>query len=266
MKRDLDQSLRERALLENERFLILDKPAGFETIVREGGDARLCLTARLRRLWKNPALAPVHRLDRDTTGCLLFAKGKEWQKPLEALFRSRALRKEYLGLCLGDFPNPAGAIRRRLSDWAGGRRPVRVVKGRDGFEAVTEYAVLDTGSLRPARADGKTEPPKEGGPGPLRASLVLFRPLTGRTHQIRAHAAALGRSLLGDHQYGDRPANRAVKAVAGLSRQALHAWRIAFSDPATGEEVRAEAPLPGDLCRAAALFMPAYASRLPPWE
>jgi 23S rRNA-/tRNA-specific pseudouridylate synthase len=93
------------------------------------------------------------------------------------------------------------------------------------------------------------------------ASVVAFFPREGRTHQIRVHAEAAGFPLLGDHQYGDRAANRVLKAGAGLSRQALHAWRVAFRW--NGAPLRIEAPPPDDWRRAGEAVVPGWEASLP---
>lgn len=226
------------ALYEDEALLIVSKPPGWETVVE--GTAGRCLTMRLRRERACPDLAPAHRLDRDTTGVQIFAKNDQARRKMEDLFRHRQVKKRYLALCYGIPRNATGVIRRRLADWRGGRRPVRVVKGREGKEAETAYRVLASASAG----------------GDLDVALILFTPLQGRTHQIRAHAEAFGRPVLGDDQYGDRPANRIAKETAGLDRQALHAWQAAFPHPETGRPHFVEAPVPADFSVALDRWMP----------
>jgi 23S rRNA pseudouridine1911/1915/1917 synthase len=229
-------------LAEDDDLLVVDKPAGWQTLVAEGR-GRNCLTTVLRDRGPRPGLVPVHRLDRDTTGVQVFAKTPAAREALEAAFRERRTEKAYLALCLGVPRNRTGTIRRRLSDWSGGRRPVSVVKGRGGLEAETAYAVI--------RSDGA-----------FPASLLLFRPREGRTHQVRVHAAALGRPVLGDDQYGDRPANARAKARAGLARQALHAWRLLLPDPRSGHPLHLEAPLPADMAALADALFPDWPAAL----
>ncbi len=240
------QALRARVLLSTSSLVVADKPAGLETVVRGGGNTRYCFTSRLRRALGAGLLAPAHRLDRDTTGCVALARNEQALEPLEAAFREREVGKQYLGLCLGPAPDKRrGTVRERLSRWRPGRRPVQPTQGRGGQAAETAYRVLGAGA-----AQG------------LEASLVLFEPRTGRTHQVRVHAAVLGRPLCGDHEYGDRAANRALRAACGLRRQALHAWRLVFPDPDDGTRRQVEAPVPGDLAAAADLFVPDWAALL----
>lgn len=213
-------------LFMNADLAVFAKPAGMETVSLSGGRE---FTGLVRRGRDEPGLTPAHRLDRDTTGALLYARNAGAEKRLTDLFRRRQTKKVYLALCLGVPRNRTGSINRNLSEWDGGRRPVRVVK-KGGLEATTGYRLIQASS--------------EWAPG-LRLSVVAFFPHQGRTHQIRVHAAAFGYPILGDDQYGDRPANRAARAALGLRRQALHAWRLSF--PWDGGEVRVEAPIPADM-------------------
>lgn len=218
-------------LYEDAHLLVVDKPPGIETVTPDDTPS---LTRTLRADTALPQLAPCHRLDRDTTGILLFAKTDAARLATEALFRDRAVQKAYLALTHGTPRNREGTIRRALSEWQGGHRPVRVVKGQGGLEAETTYRVLGT-------ADA-----------PLACGLLLFLPRHGRTHQIRVHAAALGTPILGDDQYGNRPANRLAKETADLCRQALHAWQLRLPHPVTQTPLHLTAPLPGDIRQLAA--------------
>lgn len=207
-------------------FVVFSKPSGLETISLDGGPE---LAAWARQSMGEPGLSPVHRLDRDTAGAQLFARNPEAEARLIKLFRERLVEKVYLALCLGAPRNRTGAINRNLSEWSGGRRPVRVVK-KGGLVATTGYRVVaDSGEL-------------EAG---FKASLIAFFPHQGRTHQIRVHAASLGYPILGDDQYGDRPANRLARDLLGLKRQALHSWRLAF--PWRGAQVEVVAPVAEDM-------------------
>lgn len=222
-------------LAEDDSLLAVDKPAGWQTVVAEGKGTH-CLTTLLRARYGRPELEPVHRLDRETTGVQLFARTSAARSLLEAAFRERRTEKTYLAVCLGIPRNDTGTIRRHLSDWSGGRRPVQVVKGGGGLAAETAYRVMARNADFPA-------------------SLLRFAPREGRTHQVRAHAAAFGRPVLGDDQYGDRPANARARDLAGLSRQALHAWRLVVPHPAGGYPLHLEAPVPADMAALAdALF------------
>ncbi len=196
-------------LLGTPDFVIVGKPPGMETVSQDGGPELLSL---VKRMLNNENLFAAHRLDRDTSGAQLIAKGRENEKLLAGLFRQRLVEKTYLALCLGAPRNRTGTINRNLSEWDGGRRPVRVLK-KGGLTASTAYSVV--GVSKPL-------------PDDLVISLIAFHPHQGRTHQIRVHAAAFGYPILGDDQYGDRPTNAVVKKLCGLKRQALHSWKIGF--------------------------------------
>lgn len=244
------------------------KPAGCETVVDKARpDPRHDFTARVRRDTGCPAWRPVHRLDRDTSGLVLMARDAVAADRAEAWFRARTINKTYLALCLGVPPNRTGTIRRALSRWAGGHKPVRVLKN-GGLPAETAY-VRVASSPPPPRAP-KTAPVEVRDDAPLRVSLLAFYPHQGRTHQIRVHAAAFGFPILGDDQYGDRAANKAVRALTGLRRQALHAWRLTLPSEAAGGRdgdapVTLEAPLPPDFAVALQTLLPNALPILAQW-
>ncbi len=194
-----------------------------ETVSQDGGRE---LVASAREALQEPGLEAAHRLDRDTSGAQLVSRNPEAGDGLTALFRRRDVDKTYLALCLGAPRNRTGTVNRNLSEWSGGRRPVRVLR-QGGLEAATAYRVLARGTA----------------PDGLPVGLVAFSPHQGRTHQIRVHAAALGTPILGDDQYGDRPANRGAKQTLNAKRQMLHSWRLEF--PWKGSRIRVEAaPFP----------------------
>ncbi len=212
-------------------FVGISKPPGIETVSQTTDKDVL---SKLRHILKDDGLQPVHRLDRDTSGMLLFSKNQEAEKELTDLFRHREMKKTYLALCFGTPFNRTGSINRKLSDWQGGHRPVRVIKGKDkgGLEAITDYEVLASQTFPDI-------------PGFDSISLIAFFPHHGRTHQIRVHAAALGYPIIADDQYGERPANKWAAAQYAIKRQALHSYRLSFSW--RGEAMRLTSPLPEDM-------------------
>ena len=222
----LDSFAKPGVIREDPGFIIFAKPPGMETISLDGSPD---LTSLVRDMLSAPDLAPVHRLDRDTSGAQLFARDAGAEAVLTRLFRERKVDKTYLALCLGVPRNRTGTINRNLSEWSGGRRPVRVMK-KGGLTASTGYSVLAASEELAAG---------------FKLSLMAFHPHQGRTHQIRVHAASLGYPILGDDQYGDRPANRLAKSILGIRRQALHSWRLAF--PWNSGGIEAECPLPDDM-------------------
>jgi tRNA pseudouridine65 synthase len=160
---------------------------------------------------------PVHRLDRGTSGALLFARTKEAATVLAQAFEHGAVEKSYLALVRGAPPDD-GTI-----DYA-------IQKRDDGprVPAVTRYRVL--------------------GRSPVdRCSLVEARPETGRLHQVRRHLRHINHPLVGDVNYGSGEINRHYRARYGLHRLALHAHRIVFTHPSTGTRVDVLAPVPADL-------------------
>ena len=159
----------------------------------------------------------VHRIDRDTSGLLIAAKNDAAHLALAAQLQDHSLYREYEAVCVGTLREDAGAV-----DAPIGRHPVdrkkMWVDPKHGRPAVTHWAVL-------GRYPGHTH--------------LLCRLETGRTHQIRVHLASVGHSLLGDTVYG------AKKPVPGLAGQCLHARRLSFLHPRTGDRLTVECPLPG---------------------
>ena len=170
-----------------------------------------------------PELIPVHRLDKDTSGVILFAKNEKAEEYLRGLFKNREIKKTYLTLVVGEIKNKEGKI--ELSIGRSKRTPLKRVaigeKRGKIREAVTGYKVLK-------RFDGFT--------------LAEASPKTGRTHQIRSHFAAIGHPVVCDKLY----AGKRFACPAGLSRQFLHAFSLELTLP-SGTRTRLEAELPGDL-------------------
>jgi 23S rRNA pseudouridine955/2504/2580 synthase len=217
--------LAQRILYEDSRLLVLDKPAGMA--VHGGSGIALGCIEALRALRPGAELELVHRLDRATSGCLLVAKRRSALRALHALLREGAVEKQYLGLVKGS--------------WQHGEKAVDV--------ALTKY---HHGPMHIVRADTEGKPaqsvfiPVENY-GRL-GSLLQIRILTGRTHQIRVHAAHLGHPLAGDERYGD-PVFNQIMLELGLKRMFLHAQSVSFAWPENGAEFSATAALPEDLAR-----------------
>ena len=221
-----------RVLQEDESILIVDKPA--DLVVHPGsrhvsntvvGQA----TLHLRRSGKAAAVHLVHRLDRNTSGLLVLARSPRAARILSESFRSGDVEKEYVALVRG-VPPARGEIDVPLTrkSSSGGPR-VRPSRGKGALSARTRYR-------RIAKGDG--------------FSLLAVRILTGRTHQIRAHLRHLGHPIAGDPRYGDGALNRQVRLRLGLLRQFLHASRLRFPHPESGEAVDVRARLPADLTAA----------------
>jgi 23S rRNA pseudouridine1911/1915/1917 synthase len=210
-------------LHEDGDVIIVDKPAGLLTVPTEARE-RDTLWSRVlfylqHRYGGRPYAGIVHRLDKETSGAVAFARNRQALHYLQDRFREHAIDREYVALVAGSTPDE-GSYDRDLVRDAGLRR--RVARpGQEGRRAVTHYRTLE-------RLPG--------------ASLVAAKLETGRTHQIRVHFSAAGHPVLGDRVYGAG----ADAAQREAPRQMLHARTLGFSHPATGRRIAAEAPLPED--------------------
>jgi len=210
-------------LFEDNDLLVINKPPGL--VVHPGAGHRdQTLVNALLHHCKNlsgiggeerPGI--VHRLDKDTSGCLIVATNDEAHRDLAAQFAGRTVDKLYLALVAGNLRSKAGSIDARIARHPVHRQRMTVVSTR-GRSARTDYRVA-----------------KEGAAG----SLIECRIHSGRTHQIRVHLYQLGHPVLGDKLY-------APKLARGFARQMLHAWKVAFNHPRTKQRLRFEAPIPSD--------------------
>lgn len=209
---------------EDEHLLVVDKPAGVVVHPARGHTAGTLAQALAGRAagGEDPWRAGiVHRLDRDTSGLLVVAKSDAVHRALKALLAQRHLRREYLALVDGHPPARSGTIDAPIGRHRRDRK-LMSIDSEEPREARTHF------ELERRLPDAAL----------LRVSLE-----TGRTHQIRVHLAAIGHPISGDPQYGRRER-------FGLSRQFLHAARLAFPHPVTGEEVDVSSDLPSDLAAA----------------
>ncbi len=225
------RELQGRVLYRDDDILVIDKPAGLA--VQGGTGTHKHLDAMLDVLKFDAGDRPrlVHRLDRDTSGILVLARTRAAAQALTSSFRARETRKIYLAVTVG-VPRPRrGKIDLALGK-TGGRGFERMSgEAEDAARAVTLYDVRDAAGQR--------------------AALVALMPMTGRTHQLRAHMAAIGTPILGDGKYGGREA-----FIGGLpleQRLHLHAWRLEIPKPAGGV-LTVSAPLPPHLAAAIAAF------------
>ncbi len=196
-----------------ERYVVVDKPSGLLSVPGKGEGKRDCAVARVRAMFPS-ATGPlvVHRLDMETSGLLVFGLDAGAQRDLSRQFEGRAVEKSYLALVDGLVEGESGRIELPLRCDLN-RRPIQIVDHERGREAVTLWRVLGRDVDR---------------------TLVEFRPLTGRSHQLRVHAAAgLGAPILGDPLYG-----RADSAP----RLMLHAAGLSFREPGGGRRVEFESP------------------------
>ena len=225
-------------LFEDAHLMAVNKPAGLvvHPSYRHAGGTLVNALLHLAARWPSgdtPAL--LTRLDKMTSGVLLVAKRREVVVRLQHEMRAERIEKDYLAVVHG-VPSPVrGTIDLALDRDPWDRRKVTATD-RGGQPAVTRYERLSIGSPVDARDRvGTTE-----GLVPARYALMRCRLVTGRMHQIRAHLAAKGWPLVGDPVYG-HPGGPA------FPRQALHAWRVVFMHPVTGERLEIVAPLPDDL-------------------
>jgi 23S rRNA pseudouridine955/2504/2580 synthase len=210
-------------LFEDKRFLVINKPPGMA--VHGGSGISFGVIEALRALRpESPYFELVHRLDRDTSGCLLIAKKRSALRQLHELFRTDQVQKQYLALVRGP--------------WSGGKRKVdaplrknvlksgeRMVEIQpDGKEAVSYFELIERYQS---------------------ACLMRIILKTGRTHQIRVHAAHIGHPVAGDQKYGDASFNQRMRAL-GLNRLFLHAAYLSFELPERGE-ISVTAPLSDEL-------------------
>lgn len=214
---------RPRVVHLDERLAVIDKPAGLVVHPAAGHSGPTLVDALAGLLGGGPADRPgiVHRLDRDTSGLMLVARDDEAHRRLSELIRNREVERTYIALIEGRPRSRSGTIDAPLGrDHRAPER--RAVRGRGAREARTHFTVLE---ILP------------------RDTLVEVRLETGRTHQVRAHFAAIGNPLVGDPRYGHAGRH-------GLERQFLHSARLAFRHPFTGERLSFVSQLPADLAAA----------------
>jgi 23S rRNA pseudouridine1911/1915/1917 synthase len=219
----LPQNIPLNVVYEDEDVIVVNKPVGMVVHPAAGHLDGTLVNALLYHCGKslsgiNGSLRPgiVHRIDRDTSGLLIAAKNDLAHQALAAQLQDHSLYREYEAVCVGNLREDSGTV-----DAPIGRHPVdrkkMAVDRKGGREAVTHWTVLE-------RFSGYTH--------------IQCRLETGRTHQIRVHMASIGHPLLGDTVYG------AKKPYPGLAGQCLHARRLSFLHPRSGERVTVECPLP----------------------
>lgn len=197
----------------DDSLLVLDKPAGLLCVPGRGPDKQDCLSARAQARWPDALI--VHRLDQPTSGLVLMARGPAMQRALSQAFAERRVHKRYQAVVGGRLSAPGDADAEGwcditlpiAADWE--RRPLRVIDGARGQPSHTRWRVL-------AHDDAAD------------TTRVELEPVTGRTHQLRVHLAALGHPILGDALYAD------AATQARAPRLLLHACALAFAHPLHG--------------------------------
>lgn len=221
---DLRRLLTDAVLFEDDCLLVLNKPVGLA--VHGGSGVSLGLIEALRAMRPHEKhLELVHRLDRDTSGCLLVARRRSALRILQRDLQTKESLKTYQLLVAGKWSRHRTEVNMplRKNQLSSGERMVR--PDVEGKQAVTRFRLL------------------ESFPD---ASLLEATLVTGRTHQIRVHSQASGHPLAGDPKYGDEAFNQHMKQ-RGLNRMFLHAFRLSFPHPVSGEKIEVEAPLPATL-------------------
>ncbi|HRF42699.1 MAG TPA: RluA family pseudouridine synthase, partial [Candidatus Competibacteraceae bacterium] len=219
----LAEQLREAVLYEDRELLVLDKPAGLA--VHKGSGVDYGIIEALRALRPDePFLELAHRLDRDTSGCLALARTPAALRQIQEAFRAGRVEKRYLALVRGYWNHGLREVNQplRRNVLRGGERMVEVLD--DGKPALTRF--------RPVSLHAP-------------ASLLEAWIATGRTHQIRVHAAHAGYPLAGDDKYGDAAFNRMMAEDYGLRRLFLHAHSLSL--PLGGRDIAVSAPLGAEL-------------------
>ncbi len=211
-----------KIVYEDDDIAIVDKPAGMAVHPAPGSEENTLVNALLSRYKELPTPSPerpgiIHRLDKDTSGLIIIAKSPLAYQKLSRDFADRKIDKRYIALVVGNLPLDEGVINLPIGRDPFDRKKMKVTLG--GREAITLFKVL-----------------KRYG----NFTLIEVKIKTGRTHQIRVHLSYEGYPVAGDEIYGK-------DKIPGLNRQFLHAYRISFNHPRTGEKLVFQSPLPGDL-------------------
>lgn len=226
--REVSDNLREllmrSVIAETDDWLVVNKPAGLA--VHGGSGVKIGLIEALRQVRTDLSfLELVHRLDRDTSGCLLLAKSRNALVFLNEALKSKKMDKRYLALVEGRWPARRDWVSAPLDRYDAGNGERRVRVDDNGKRSRTLFAVRETFP---------------------NATLIEASPVTGRTHQIRVHAAHVGHALMVDRKYGTSPGEK-VAAAIGLERLFLHAASLSFPEPKSGRTVNVKARLAPEL-------------------
>lgn len=217
-----------QVLFEDAHLAVIAKPPGVATTPSADWETDT-MVSRVERYFRlrhggKPYVGVVHRLDRDTSGVMIFAKKPEATRILQETWKRHEILREYLAIVMGEPPQESVTCRRAIVE-TGQRRRTLARQGEKGQSAVTRVELIERLSRR--------------------GSLVRCVPETGRTHQIRLHLMSLGCPVFGDDMYGKKTRRDQVKPP----RLCLHAARLRFTHPATGESMDFETQLPDDLAR-----------------
>ena len=228
----LVQDLRNRILFENEDLLVVDKPAGLAAHGGSGIEFRL-IEALRALMPEQRFLELAHRLDKETSGCLIVAKRRSALRHLHEQFRQRIVKKRYITLVPGKWDRRVQLVDAPLirNELRSGERMVEV-NFKKGAPSSTGFDVIEF-------LDG--------------ATLMAAMPHTGRTHQIRVHCAYVKHPVGGDDKYGDKEFNERLKSL-GLKRMFLHAAKVTFLNPKDNSVLKIEGPMPEEFEQALKLL------------
>ncbi|MEE1286945.1 MAG: 23S rRNA pseudouridine(955/2504/2580) synthase RluC [Ruminobacter sp.] len=227
------QKLADSILFENEGVIVINKPARMS--VHGGSGVDYGVIEALRSLRPEARyLELAHRLDRETSGCLIIAKKRSALRKLHEQFREKTMHKQYLALVCGKFPNKIKLVNAPLvkNVLSSGERFVKV-DPNNGKPSITDFNIRQVITATNNQEDVVT--------------LIECAPRTGRTHQIRVHLQYKGYPILGDDKYGIRENDEYYSQTYGLERMFLHAEKITFVDPIEGKEMTVIAPLTEEL-------------------
>lgn len=213
-------------VFEDAALIVIDKPSGVAVHGGSGISFGVIESMRAERP-KSKFLELAHRLDRDTSGLLIVAKKRSALVELHRMLREGEIRKDYVAIVVGEWKGGSRRVEVPLHKFVTAEGERRVSARADGQRAVTIFTPLAVGTD---------------------VTKLEARLLTGRTHQIRVHAAHLGHPILGDDKYGDFELNRRL-AKSGVKRLFLHARRLSLRHPLTGDAIEFEAALPPDMQR-----------------
>jgi len=187
-------------IYQDDYLLVANKPAGLLAVPGRGEDKQDCLSARLQQ--KFPEALVVHRLDMSTSGLMIFARGAEMQRCLSLMFQEREVDKRYVAVVTGKLEPETGEVNLPIAaDWP--NRPLQKIDAKLGKPSLTRYRMLGFDACN---------------------TRVELEPITGRTHQLRLHMAAIGHPILGDALYGD---------AESAPRLLLHATMLKLLHPVT---------------------------------
>ncbi len=202
-------------IYQDQHLVAVSKPAGLLSVPGRGEDKSDSMATRVQKEYPDALVA--HRLDRDTSGLLIFPLGAAVHRRFSLMFEKREMKKSYVAVVLGKLAQDQGVVDQPLLvDWP--NRPRHIVDLANGKPAQTRYKMISYDAVS-------------------NTSRVALEPITGRTHQLRVHMQFLGHPIVGDTLYGGNADGRAVRLL-------LHAHTLDFSHPVSGKSMNLSSPIP----------------------